>query len=375
MEGQSTTYTYSPLDESRRQIRLLHLLPAGKKWNGAQDGTDDPVQTVMSQAEDIHCTFSIASLDDSEDDSEDDSIEDDYEAGSFRADSFDNDISKKSPVENGPLDDVFVGYDSNKGEIFKDKAEDDVSEDHHVKYEAISYVWGDPNDRKTIYLHGHTFTVTKNLYSALLHMRRTEERILWVDALCINQGDMEERASQVQQMGSVYKQADVVVVYVGEWENAAITFQLIEALGADEDRHHYDAATTQEVLRSFDDDYITFQRWRKCKDKSALDIGEGTYGFQRIVDRMHYKRKLAITTSGYVGLIPEVAEPGDHVVLMPGGRVPYIIRRLEEPYKHTTPDGDSTFTDRFEFMGDCYIHGIMFGEAWDETKLRPIVLA
>jgi hypothetical protein len=60
---------------------------------------------------------------------------------------------------------------------------------------------------------------------------------------------------------------------------------------------------------------------------------------------------------------------------MPGGKVPYIIRQLEGAYEHHTSDSISTFTERYEFIGDCYIHGIMFGEAWDETKLRPIVLA
>lgn len=82
-------------------------------------------------------------------------------------------------------------------------------------------------------------------------MRQAEEHIFWVDALCINQADMDERASRVLQMGSLYAQACTVVVYLGKWENCAIAFRLIEGLGHDSDWHHHDAALTQEILCSF----------------------------------------------------------------------------------------------------------------------------
>ena len=96
---------------------------------------------------------------------------------------------------------------------------------------------------------------------------------------------------------------------------------------------------------------------------------------RKTAEIMQLGRRFATTSSGYIGLIPEAAEPGDHVVVMPGGKVPYIIRQLEGAYGHHTADGFSTLTERYEFIGDCHIHGIMFGEAWDETKLQPIVLA
>ena len=64
MEGQSTTYTYSALDESRRQIRLLHLLPAAEGGNSAHDGQVNLTGTVTNRVYEIYCTFSVVSLDD-----------------------------------------------------------------------------------------------------------------------------------------------------------------------------------------------------------------------------------------------------------------------------------------------------------------------
>jgi hypothetical protein len=60
MEGQSTTYSYSPLDESKRQIRLLHLLPAA----GAHDGQGKLTGALTNHVDEIYCTFSLVSLDD-----------------------------------------------------------------------------------------------------------------------------------------------------------------------------------------------------------------------------------------------------------------------------------------------------------------------
>lgn len=50
----------------------------------------------------------------------------------------------------------------------------------------------------SICLEGHRFDITPNLFWALLRLRHPDrERILWVDAVCINQADFEERGQQV----------------------------------------------------------------------------------------------------------------------------------------------------------------------------------
>jgi hypothetical protein len=89
----------------------------------------------------------------------------------------------------------------------------------HPPYEALSYVWGAFNleDPELIELDERSFMVTTNLLGVLYHLRReNEERIFWIDAICIDQENLEERSSQVQLMRDIYKGASQTVVWLGE---------------------------------------------------------------------------------------------------------------------------------------------------------------
>ena len=85
-------------------------------------------------------------------------------------------------------------------------------------YEALSYVWGKSNQPcPIIHIEKHDLPVTPNLHEALLRLRhRYIERIIWVDAVCINQGNLEEKQQQIQFMAKIYSQANRVVVWLGE---------------------------------------------------------------------------------------------------------------------------------------------------------------
>jgi hypothetical protein len=65
-------------------------------------------------------------------------------------------------------------------------------------------------------LDGYYVQVTSNLQSALKHIRsETETVAIWVDALCINQEDLEEKNLQILRMRSIYKSADEVIAWIG----------------------------------------------------------------------------------------------------------------------------------------------------------------
>ncbi|KAI1164195.1 heterokaryon incompatibility protein-domain-containing protein [Nemania serpens] len=85
-----------------------------------------------------------------------------------------------------------------------------------TKFEALSYTWGDPKNTAPITLSGHEVEVTANLHSALRDLRYVDRpRSLWVDAVCINQADLQEKSQQVLLMGSIYSRARRVLIYLG----------------------------------------------------------------------------------------------------------------------------------------------------------------
>ncbi|KAH6967977.1 heterokaryon incompatibility protein-domain-containing protein [Ilyonectria sp. MPI-CAGE-AT-0026] len=83
-------------------------------------------------------------------------------------------------------------------------------------YEALSYVWGDPNFCIPIWLNNKEVWVTPNLAYALSTLRHQGgDRVLWVDALCINQLDIAERAHQVTLMRKIYSRCQRDLAWVG----------------------------------------------------------------------------------------------------------------------------------------------------------------
>lgn len=90
-----------------------------------------------------------------------------------------------------------------------------VERGHAQPYEAISYCWGSSENTRIIYCEGKKLRVTLNLRDVLWRIRDSVDvKLLWADAVCINQNDNEERANQVKQMGSIYADAVRVLVWL-----------------------------------------------------------------------------------------------------------------------------------------------------------------
>ena len=85
-------------------------------------------------------------------------------------------------------------------------------------YNALSYSWGGHLMlRRIITLNGRPFFVADTVFNALKELRLPDkERILWIDAVCINQGDMNEKRQQIDLMGSIYRRAQAVHVWLGK---------------------------------------------------------------------------------------------------------------------------------------------------------------
>jgi len=85
-----------------------------------------------------------------------------------------------------------------------------------IPYEALSYVWSPDQRDCVIEIDGQPFWVTRALHDALLQLQLPDQdRIVWVDAICIDTNNLVERNHQVQQMKQIYQQASRVVYWLG----------------------------------------------------------------------------------------------------------------------------------------------------------------
>ncbi|KAK4224082.1 heterokaryon incompatibility protein-domain-containing protein [Podospora fimiseda] len=174
---------YLPLDDKNNEIRVLKILPLQP---------DQP----------IHCTIEIVSLD--------------HHSAAYHQ------FITPSNWKNVPA--RRVAQEWIKSRPSPQPLPGDVPNDEFHRFTwgdfaALSYVWGDKKSQKSILLNGAVFSVTENLYRALRVMAEQNEfqnskYRIWIDALCINQKDDEERASQVRKMRDIYSTAWTVFSWV-----------------------------------------------------------------------------------------------------------------------------------------------------------------
>lgn len=87
----------------------------------------------------------------------------------------------------------------------------------HPTYDALSYTWGAEGTGGDIQLNGQLFRLRENAEAALRHLRLPSKiRILWIDAICINQQDDKEKEGQLLLMKDIYERAGQVCIWLGE---------------------------------------------------------------------------------------------------------------------------------------------------------------
>ncbi|KAI3395932.1 hypothetical protein diail_643 [Diaporthe ilicicola] len=110
-----------------------------------------------------------------------------------------------------------------------------------VKFEALSYCWGreDPATQESVTIidgpsDRSTLAVGRNLASALRHLRPEQQsRTLWIDAICLNQSDDDEKSKQVTRMADIYRLASHVVVWLGPArDNSDVAMRELQRVGS-----------------------------------------------------------------------------------------------------------------------------------------------
>lgn len=100
--------------------------------------------------------------------------------------------------------------------------------DSSQSYSALSYTWGAPVFPCHITIGGHRVSITENLYDALKVLVNIlidnkehflQKNLLWVDAVCVNQRDLDERSIHVRMMKNLYENAEKIFVWLGKLED------------------------------------------------------------------------------------------------------------------------------------------------------------
>ncbi len=162
-------------------------------------------------------------------------------------------------------------------------------------YEALSYTWGKPVFPASIKCSpSGQLCITENLSVALYHLRLKDRiRVLWVDAICINQQDLVERSHQVSLMRDVYKGADHVIVWLGKDNgDARKAFEGLQDLATIHPTSDYDIASTSRARVDALNNLLTrgwFLRiWviqeLVCARKATIMCGNQSMEWERFLD-------------------------------------------------------------------------------------------
>lgn len=101
-------------------------------------------------------------------------------------------------------------------------------------YHAISYTWGDTESNATILINNKKFRVRTNCEFVLKQAYWYDKSCYyWIDAICIDQEDLEEKSKQVMMMGNIYKSADHVLACVGAHaDDSVLLYREVALMGA-----------------------------------------------------------------------------------------------------------------------------------------------
>ena len=124
--------------------------------------------------------------------------------------------------------------------------------DHHnlaspPKYEALSYCWGGGNDKLAEISGGDLrgFAVSEHLWRALWRLRLPNlDRLVWIDAICINQANVDEKNNQISLMRQIYTAAFRTIIWIGDLEPETPTCPRCES---DEDTSDLTLCTLQDL--------------------------------------------------------------------------------------------------------------------------------
>ncbi|KAF2113551.1 heterokaryon incompatibility protein-domain-containing protein [Lophiotrema nucula] len=236
MTNSTTETVYRRLDAKKKEIRLLRVLP----------------QTKDSQV--VHCHLETHSLKD---------LSLDFEQ--FRSSNTSHRLDKEEFGQKWTEERLShrLAHSSALKRINSTQPSSILHRYSWGDFATLSYAWGDRKGLRQIVLNGQKTMVTSNLYLALAEFRDAGEfngRFrLWVDALCINQNDLAERARQIKFMRVIYSSAWTVIAWLGpEHQRSSAAIQLIRDLAFFQEEGYVDEI---EARLGADPQFVGSRNW------------------------------------------------------------------------------------------------------------------
>ncbi|KAI1059363.1 hypothetical protein LB507_003951 [Fusarium sp. FIESC RH6] len=116
---------------------------------------------------------------------------------------------------------------------------------------CLSYTWGTEPPKEEILINGVSFPVRSNVYNFLRQAQHQGPRNLWIDSICINQSDIQERNAQVDFMSEIFGEAELVIVWLGQTSPALERAFKLLGSSFDADTVTIRAAAGQPVFAKF----------------------------------------------------------------------------------------------------------------------------
>jgi hypothetical protein len=146
------------------------------------------------------------------------------------------------------------------------------------QYDCVSYVWGDPSSTRSAFINEKPIQITTNLHDALRHIRSNSESvIIWADAVCINQSDVDEKGQQVALMEVIYRKCSKVHIWLGMPKPGSLTgdpFEFLEHFAQQKHYHDFPGFTRDEATGQ-----LNWQRNKACDDilNDFLQVAESPW--------------------------------------------------------------------------------------------------
>jgi hypothetical protein len=247
------------------------------------------------------------------------------------------------------------------------------------EFEALSYTWGVANVTEPIFVNGHAVRVTTNLKAALRALRKIKgTRVMWTDALCINQNDIQERNEQVPRMRDIYQRATRTIAWLGSPDPIALrAMDILETLGGT--KAHMDSLQMPAPIRwsgpLYDVSYgigIDVERWvfeeklKHVRKQKLITLGELTskdwMAIETFANDRPYWRRLWI--------IQEIVNSRE-VVFQVGDRI-MGIETLE--YFPTLRGGEVSAIRQssLRFSPVCLFHTFVNNDCFRRTICSPV---